>query len=138
MSVLAHNYIGKNYLALQEYEKAMYHFEIAGNRVDYSNAFWEVRNAHLQSSLGTVIIIFIVVLLILFLLRIIDKRYPFKYKIKAQIKRITNISIVDDLLYSFRVMKHPLDSFYEIKKAIKVQLGAWIIFITFLSYICGR
>ena len=43
MSVLAHNGVGKAYYNAEEYSDAMEHFEIAGIRNDYSNAFWEVR-----------------------------------------------------------------------------------------------
>ncbi|MDP3130014.1 MAG: hypothetical protein Q8N15_01635, partial [Bacillota bacterium] len=63
MSMLAHNGIAKNYLQLEEYALAAEHFEIAGNRELYSEAFWELRNIWLQAnllpSLGIILLGFI-------------------------------------------------------------------------------
>jgi hypothetical protein len=55
LSVLAHNGLAKNYLQTEDYELAAYHFEIAGNRALYSEAFWEIRNLWLQANLITMI-----------------------------------------------------------------------------------
>ena len=73
MSVLAHNGVAKAYFNYEEYDKAMEHFEIAGNREGYSDAFWEVRNKSLQKNLSTALIIIIIlvalkIVLIFFLL----------------------------------------------------------------------
>lgn len=52
MSVLAHNGVAKAYFNAEKYDKAMEHFEIAGNRDGYSDAFWEVRNKSIQKCLA--------------------------------------------------------------------------------------
>ncbi|MCK7489274.1 MAG: hypothetical protein MZU79_02760 [Anaerotruncus sp.] len=51
LSVLAHNGLAKNYLQTEQYQLAAYHFEIAGNRELFSEAFWEIRNLWLQANL---------------------------------------------------------------------------------------
>mgnify|MGYP002894037398 FL=1 len=62
MSVLAHNGVAKAYFNAEKYDKAMEHFEIAGNRDGYSDAFWEVRNKSIQKWLGTVLVILIILI----------------------------------------------------------------------------
>ncbi|NLG81293.1 MAG: DUF1282 family protein [Bacilli bacterium] len=143
MSVLAHNNIAKNYLALEEYELAMKHFEIAGNRDDYSEAFWEVRNIILQKNLTSVMIGFAIFAGLVMIAKAINKRKPFMYLVKAKIKEFTEIKQVNNVLYMFRVMRHPLDSFYELKKGKKGSfLGAITIYIgfffVFLWYTIGK
>ena len=64
MSVLAHNGVAKAYYNDEVYDKAMEHFEIAGNRDGYSNAFWEVRNKSIQKWLGTVLIVLVILIAI--------------------------------------------------------------------------
>ena len=64
MSVLAHNGVGKAYYNAEEYSDAMEHFEIAGNRNDYSNAFWEVRNEVIQNNLWWVMLIIFILIVV--------------------------------------------------------------------------
>ena len=143
MSVLAHNYIGKSYYALQDYEKAMEHFEIAGNRYDYSQAFWEVRNQRLQKYLGPIFIAIVVLFVIGAIVKVVERYHPFQHHIKSFFSRIKEVKLIEDLLYIFRVMRHPLDSFYEIKKGNKGSLLAsiilfFIIFIVYMWYLTGK
>ncbi|MDF2698936.1 MAG: integral rane protein [Haloplasmataceae bacterium] len=143
MSVIAHNNLGKNYMSIEEYELAMDHFLISGNRADFSEAFWEVRNIDLQQNLSYIIIILIALFVLSFILKKVDKKHPFKYKIKTYVSKIFNRKFLRDIFYMFRVMTHPLDSFYEIKKGRKGSLlGATIIytlfFFIFLWYTIGK
>ena len=73
MSVLAHNGVAKAYYNYEEYDQAMEHFEIAGNREGYSDAFWEVRNKSLQKNLSTALIIIILLIVLKIVIGIIDK-----------------------------------------------------------------
>lgn len=134
MSVLAHNNIGKNYYSLQQYEDAMYHFKIAGNRSDFSEAFWEVRNVSLQKVLGPLFVIIASIFILNIVVKIVERKRPFLHKVKQPFKRFKEIKIVHDILYMFRVMRHPIDSFYEIKKNKKgSMLAAWIIYLSFFA-----
>ena len=143
MSVLAHNNIGKSYLSLQDYDKSIYHFEIAANRKDFSEAFWEVRNAALQKRLGPLFGVLAALIVLVQILRLIERTWPFKHKIAVPFRRFAEIKIVNDLLYVFRVLRHPIDSFYEIKQNQQGSLlGAVILFFAlffiYLWYLVGK
>ena len=80
MSVLAHNGVAKAYFNAEKYDKAMEHFEIAGNRDGYSDAFWEVRNKSIQKWLGTVLVILIILIALKVIIGFIDKNKIIKKK----------------------------------------------------------
>lgn len=139
MSVIAHDNIAKSYLQQEKYEDAMHHFELAGNRVGYSDAYWEVRNVGIQSALGAVIILLVVYVVLSNSLSFIDRKTGKITLWTAPIRRFFDIPIIRDLLYIFRVMRHPVDSFYEIKKGHRGSMTSTIIlyltlFALYLNY----
>lgn len=143
MSVIAHNNIGKNYLSMQNYEQALYHFEIAANRRGFSEAYWEVRNIALQKRLGAVFVMLVSLFVLHYLLRIIEWRYPFKHMVKERLGRLLQFKLVCDLLFPLRVLRHPIDSFYELKENKKgSMLAAAILFLVFffsyMWYVVGK
>ena len=60
MSALAHNGMGMSYMFTEQYDNAMFHFRVAGNRFQYSQAFWEVRNDWLQANLDLIFLTIII------------------------------------------------------------------------------
>lgn len=135
MSVIAHDNIAKTYLQQERYEDAMYHFELAGNRTGYSEAYWEVRNVDIQSALG-----FLIIGLVLFLvtsksLQVINHRTQKITTVMAPVKTFFDRKILKDLFYIFRVMRHPMDSFYEIKKGHRATLTSAIVLYVILFFI---
>ncbi len=143
MSVLAHNGIGMNYMYTQQYDEAMFHFEIAGNRFYYSQAFWEVRNEWLQSNLGTVLFGLIAISLILALTRKLRRKYDILRPLKQAVMKIRSVKLVEDVLFVFAFLRHPIDSFYELKRGRKGSMaGALMIYAIFFSifiwYLLGK
>jgi hypothetical protein len=143
MSVLAHNGIGMNYMYTQQYDEAMFHFEIAGNRFYYSQAFWEVRNDWLQRNLGNVLFGLIVLSLLLAFTRKFRRTHNWLKPIKEVVHRILSIKIVRDVLFVFAFLKHPIDSFYDLKKGRRGSMkGALLIyaifFAIFIWYLLGK
>jgi DNA-binding beta-propeller fold protein YncE len=136
MSVLAHNNIGKNLLFEQEYEEAMYHTEIAGNRFYYSQSYWEVRNIWLQKNLAYILLIGVGLYIISKAVGLINKKTGILAVPAGLVKRVYNIAPVKDTLYMFRFFTHPLDSFYEVKKGNQGSyLGATIVYLsTFAAF----
>lgn len=141
MSTLAHNSIAKSYLQLQAYDEAMHHFQLAGNKTLYSEAFWEVRNVTIQNMLGIVIIIGIIAYASTKTLAFVDKKTGRISKVTTPVKKALSFKIVRDLLYAFRIMKKPLDGFYELKLRNKgsfvaasiLYVSAFIMFIVYSS-----
>ena len=143
MSVLAHNGIGMNYMYTQQYDEAMFHFEIAGNRFYYSQAFWEVRNEWLQNYLGTVLFGLIAISLILVFTRKLRRKHDILKPIKQAVLKIRSIRLVEDVLFVFAFLRHPIDSFYDLKRGRKGSMtGALVIYVIFFSifiwYLLGK
>lgn len=139
MSVLAHNGVGKAYYHAGDYEKAMEHFEIAGNRQDYSEAYWQVRSDSVSKNLKW----FALVLLIIIVLRIawaIGNRHKALTKKKREIaKKLKNTPVIGELGYSFRVARHPIDRYYDIRvgkngSVIAATIMYVVFFITYMVY----
>jgi hypothetical protein len=134
MSVLAHNGIAMNYMYTQQYEKAMFHFELAGNRFYYSQAFWEVRNEWLQANLGTVLSGLIGLFVLLSITRKYRRKHDLFKPIKDFFKKVANIDLIKEVLFIFDFFKHPIDSFYDLKTNRKGSMrGALIIYGLFFS-----
>jgi streptogramin lyase len=132
LSVLAHNEIGRNLFSQGEYEESMYHFELAGNRFQFSNAYWEVRNVQIQQGLPLFLIGLIGFVVIWNVVKLTNRKYGYLTKPKLVLQKVGNVKVVNDVLFTFDFFKHPLDSFYYLKKNQKGSyLGATILFLTF-------
>ncbi|HHT97007.1 MAG TPA: DUF1282 family protein [Clostridiales bacterium] len=140
MSVLAHNGVGKSYLHAQLYEDAMEHFKVAGNREYYSEAFWEVRNNWIQGKLELFIMIIVLLWITIKIFKYFDKNKKINKLLKNIKKKIYNITIIHDVLFSFKIPKHPIDKYYEIRVFREGStVGATIIYlITFVAYIAYK
>jgi tetratricopeptide (TPR) repeat protein len=139
MSVIAHNNIAKSYLQQEDYEQAMYHFELAGNRSGYSEAYWEVRNVGIQQALGAVIILIVVLYITMKVVAIVDHKTGKIHLMMQPVKNYLDKKLLKDIFYFFRVMRHPLDSFYEMKKGHKTTWYSAVIlyvliFLSFINY----
>lgn len=143
MSVLAHNGIGMNYMYTEKYDEAMFHFEISGNRFYYSQAFWEVRNNWLQRNLGTFLLGLIILSFALALTRKFRRTHNVMLPVKKGIERIMSVKLVRDVLFVFDFLKHPIDSFYDLKAGKKGSMkGALILYAAFFAifiwYLLGK
>ncbi|MDR0473092.1 MAG: hypothetical protein LBH43_05430, partial [Treponema sp.] len=116
MSVLAHNGLGKSWLYQEEYEKAQYEFFVAGNREYFSQAFWETRNIWLLRNMPYILIVFVILFGGLFILRRADKRQAVKKAMTKGRNAIMNAKYINTILFAFSVARHPLDSYYYMKR----------------------
>lgn len=134
MSVLAHNGVAKAYFDAEKYDKAMEHFEIAGNRDGYSDAFWEVRNKSIQKWLGTVLVILIILIALKVIIGFIDKNKIIKKKKRALGKVLKNTPVIGEIGYAFKCAKHPIDRYYDIRVHKNgSMIAATIIYIVFFG-----
>ena len=141
VSAIAHNQIGLNYLYSQDYETAMKHLKLAGDRENYSQAFWEVRNRWLQSNLTTVIICLVSLLVLVFVYKTI--KVKLKLKNLAFIDKIKDSKFVNDMKFNVTVLKQPYDSFYYVKtnkrgSTLSCIITMIVIFFIFLWYTLGK
>ncbi len=134
MSVLAHNGVAKAYYNYEEYDQAMEHFEIAGNREGYSDAFWEVRNKSLQKNLSTALIIIILLIVLKIVIGIIDKKKVIKRKRRELGQKLKKLPVIGEIGYAFRCARHPIDRYYDIRVGKNGSpLTALIIYIVFFG-----
>lgn len=134
MSVLAHNGVAKAYYNDEKYEDAMEHFEIAGNREGYSDAFWEVRNKSIQKYLGTVLIILIILIILKVAIGFIDRKNVLKKKKKALGNKLKELPIIGEIGYAFKCTKHPINRYYDIRVGKNGSaIAATIIYIAFFG-----
>ncbi len=132
MSVLAHNNIAKNYYSQQDYENTMYHAEIAGNRDYYSEAFWEIRNIWLQENITTSIMVIVILVIAYYVIKRINASTGVLAPVQGVIHKGANVPFISNILFIFPVMRHPIDSYYEMKKKRKGSLlGAIVIYLLF-------
>lgn len=139
MSVLAHDGVGKAYLRAGKYEEAMTHFEVSGNRKQFSEAFWEVRNEYIQSWMPFVFYTVVIIFILFKIISKFDKKQVLRNKRLAIKEKVTNLPILKDVLFAFTIIRHPINHYYEIKKRREGSvLGASILyglfFIAFILY----
>ena len=142
MSALAHRQIGLNYLYTQDYEDAMYHLKLAGDRKNYSQAFWEVRNIWLQTNLTLVIIIAIILIIGILILRKVHKRNVAIATENGTLKqkwyyKFSHFKFIEDMKFNCSVLKSPYNSFYYVKtnKRGSTLSCIFIVVITFFIFL---
>ena len=132
MSVLAHNNIARNYFSQQNYERTMYHAEVAGNRFYYSEAFWEIRNTWLQHNLSLLFLSLAFLIVLWQVVRRVNRRTAFLAPVQATAVRVGSLGPVRNLLFMFPLMRHPINNFYELKKKRRGSMpAAVLIFLSF-------
>ncbi len=118
---LAHRGIGKAYLIEQDYKQALYHFELAKDVQGYSDAYWELRNASLMNYMGYFVIILVVLIIIYYVLKFLEKKNILisigyvKRFFKFLKTKLGRVRILRELGYIFKMLRHPIDGYYEIK-----------------------
>lgn len=137
---LAHTAMGKAYFKQQDYERALKEYELAKNIVGYSDAFWEVRYTWMLNHLETIFVIGFILFAVISILKFLDKKKNIFRGLRNNWKKLTEIKFISDLLFLFRFIKHPIDSFYDLKWNGKGSvLSATILyFILFVFYLIFR
>jgi len=141
ISRIAHLSIGKNYLFLRDYAKAMYHTRIANSREFYSESFWEIRNIWLQKNVIYLVLLILLLFIIGPLYRYLRKHLSFIEKLERPVNQWKKHPLIDGLLLQFRVIKRPNDSFYMIRTgkrgsmltASLIMLGFFALFMLYIG-----
>lgn len=133
MSVLAHNGVGKAYFHAGQYEEAMEHFKVAGNRSYYSEAFWEVRNTKIQRVLPYVFILVVLWIAAAKIISVLDRKH---HRIRSAKERaaqkLSGVPVLRDLQFAAKVSRSPSNMYYEVRRHRKGSvLGATAIYAVF-------
>lgn len=134
---LAHKGIGLAYYLEGDYESAMEKFEIAYDKENYSEAFWEVRNAFLMDNLATIFIVIVILAIIALVLKKLHSKLGIFNPVKKFFKNLYAKKPVKDALVFFKFIRHPYDTIYDIRvdKSIKVYNGFIMLFMIFAVYL---
>ncbi len=143
VSQIAHLSIGKNYLFLRDYGRALFHTRIANNREFYSESFWEVRNVWLQANVIHIVGAIAFLSMFIPVYRLLRRRIWVLPRLEAPVRAFAQRPPVRALLYQFRVMRNPADSFYEIRAGNEGSLVAAItilvgFFGVLLLFVAGK
>lgn len=129
---LAHLGIGMAEYKQQNYEKALDEFRLANNKRGYSDSYWEIRRKWIMENLPAVFISLIVFALIVSLLKQFDRIYKFSAPVRNAADRLKRRRFVADILQFTRVLRHPIDCYYEIKREKKGSIPAALFWILLL------
>ncbi|MGM7702768.1 YIP1 family protein [Pseudalkalibacillus sp. Hm43] len=132
MFSLAHNGIGKAAFKKGDYEKALEEFRLSGNEQSLSEAYWEIRRNWLMENVSSVMIAIVLVSLGIFLLKRLYRKFGFGSRIVGLWQRFRQIEIIAQLFHVFRMLRHPIDGYYELKKQNKASVLSATLLLMFL------
>ncbi|MEJ5310536.1 MAG: YIP1 family protein [Anaerolineae bacterium] len=137
--IMAYQGLADAYFKEQNYPAALQAYRYAEDRNGYSQAFWELRNVVLQRTLGPFIIGLIVLSVVQKGVAWGDRRYGWFAPWRARVRGLQRYKLVDDLVFMFRFIKKPADSFYYIKRNLRGSLAfallvyLWVIAVRVLT-----
>lgn len=118
---MAYSGIGRNYFLEQNFEEAMYYFQLGEDRENYSKAFNYYRSGIMTENANN-IIMFIIALVIVIVLLV---KLSVPQKIKAQISAATTREstetrgkikdVFHGVSYAGHIIFHPFDGFWDLK-----------------------
>lgn len=134
---LAHSAMGEVYFKQQQYNDSVEQFRMAENRDGYSEAFWEIRYEWMQRNLSAIFAFFLAVFGIKITTNYIDKKKNILQPYRDSWSRFRSRKLMTELLFVFRFLKSPIDSFYYLKEGERVSvLSATILYIVlFIQYL---
>jgi len=115
MSRISHNGYGKALYFQGDYQGAMEHFYLAGNKEDYSEAFWEIRDQWIHDNGGILVGGLFAVCILWWLFK--DKLRKFRPVVGERLKGLGR-----ELSFIGHFMRHPIDSSYDIRVGTKGSL----------------
>ena len=132
-SFYAENYLGQCLYEQGDYKSAAVHYKLAGNIDGYSDAYWQIRNDDIAALLPYIVAAIVIFLIARFL---IDRFYdPEEKEKKSNIWK-------EDTKMLFKVLKHPIDTFYDIRRENKGHMitafALYVVeYLLFMAYFLG-
>lgn len=135
-------YVGLGKIAQreQQFEQALEYFEIANYTSGYSEVFWELRDAWMSKYMLIAMIV-IIALLVLKIFHLYGKAYRKLAPMAVQrfFTKIGKSKLMEELRYLGHIMRHPFDTFYEIKFKTRIRfrtaLGLFVFFVL-MNIVC--
>ncbi len=138
VSRIAHLGLGRTLFQEQEYAEAARHFRIADAREEYSEAWWQLRNAWLTRRAGLLLGAAALAWLAVAGLRLLDRRTRALAFLHRARRALAARRFFADLGFAGRFITHPLDSFAAVRRGERGSLGAATVFWSaFLAVFAG-
>lgn len=127
----AHYGYGKALFQMGKYKESLEHFKFCYDQPDYSLSYWEIRGEWLRNNLYGILIGIICLSIVIVVLKLISKKYDIFSGISTIWRSAKGKSrLLSDLTYTFHMLRHPIDSLYDLKKSIHGSvLSASILYI---------
>ena len=124
--------LGKICQRNQQYEEALEYFRISEYKTGYSEVYWELRDDWLGNNLIWALLV-IVLLCVLKIFHVYGKIYNYcmPEKGKAIVNKIKDLQVMKELKYLGHILKHPFDTFYDIKFGQKIRMRTAIGLLLF-------
>ncbi|WP_219838270.1 YIP1 family protein [Paenibacillus sp. R14(2021)] len=130
---LAHTGIGLAYFKEGQYKEAFEEFQFSKNKKEYSNAYWEIRREWIMKHAADVALTGFILILLLAAVRWSYRRFGFGRQIVHRMKTLKERRLVLQLLHAFRMLRHPVDGYYELEHNGKASvLSATILLVLLL------
>jgi hypothetical protein len=137
--IMSYQAIADAYFKAGDYRNALAAYRYAEDRTGFSQAFWELRNAVLQSYLSQAIVFLFGFSIVQTVVTRLDRRFRWFDPVRKWLHDLRRIRLVDDFVFMFRFIKQPGDSFYYIKTRERGSLlfafllYAWVVVVRILS-----
>lgn len=124
---LAHSRLGKFYERNEDFENALLSYRIANNKVGYSNAYWEVRDAWINQNVVWLLVVFGVGLVGWSIFKRTPAYVTYETKKGLLQDKVNQYSTVQEVKLMIHMLKHPIDAIYDIKYKQKIRIRTAII-----------
>lgn len=140
--VTAYVGLGKIEQRLQNYEEALEYFKLSNYKSGYSEVYWELRDDFLSHNLTIIVFIIIFVLLLSIIYKKMMKKESSKLAItinntKENIKtsKFLNSNMIHEIKYLIKILRHPKDTFYDIKFHLKIRVRTALLVLVLFALI---
>ena len=133
--ILAYKALARASMKKNDYETALKQFKLAEDKAGYSDAFWQIRDNWIRKNLGYVVIPLVVLVVAIMVLKFVDQKKPaLLAKPKAVLARGKQLPVVSDFTLMFSYMRNPRETIYEIKfKKRATLVGAIVLYVIFAA-----
>jgi Yip1 domain./NHL repeat. len=97
------------------YAEALREYELAQDRNGYSDAYWEVRNAWIQSNIGYVVFGLLLIVLLIWVGGLVYRRTAWLDKPSLALAKVKQWKVSKSLLFQGEFLRSPSDAVYKIK-----------------------